>query len=329
MPPRPSALPRSGFVWALVSGMAWGLDGVVLGVALTMAPFVSAPAAVAPLALAAAHDGLSTFWMLSYDGVTGRLPALPGSLLTRRGLVLCAAALVGGPVAMSSYLFGIRFAGVAYTLAISATFPAVGAVLSRIFLRECVTRRGWLGVGLTVVGAIVVTYTPPRGDWPLFYLGIGLAVVATFGWGIEGVLAIHSMEAIEPVVAGTLRMATSFTVYLLVVLPLAGGLGTFAAMFHQTSFWVVLGGAAAGAGSYLTYYAANHLVGASRAMPLNSLYAMWSIVFGIVLVGFHPTLQLVAGVLITLGGAVLVISGAPGAPEEGAPAGACFSPASR
>ena len=310
----PGAMPayrRSGLAWALLSGVFWGADGVVLGVALTMAPFIGAAALVAPLAAAALHDGLATGWMLAFNAATGRLRLLPRSLATRQGLILCAAAVIGGPIAMSGYLFGIKYAGAAYALALSATYPAVGAVLSRAFLREHVSRRGWVGIGVTVAGAVIATYTPPAGEMPYFYLGIALAAVATLGWGVEGVLAIHAMHAVEPVVAGTLRMATSAVIYLVVVLPLVGGLPVLASALGGVTFWVVLAAAAAGAGSYLTYYVANHLVGASRAMPLNSLYAVWAIVFSIVLTGLHPTVQLVAGVLVTFSGAILVVSGAP------------------
>ena len=310
MQPRHQHLPRIGFVWAVLSGVFWAADGVVLGAGFVMTPFAAAPV-VAPVVVAAVHDVVTTAWLLGFSAVTGRLRRLPRSLLTRHGLVLCAAAVIGGPIAMSGYLFGISYAGAAYTLAISATYPAVGAVLSRVFLHETVTRRGWAGVALTVIGAVVVSYAPPPGDMPHFYLGIAFAVVATLGWGIEGVLAIHSMQAIEPVVAGTLRMTTSALVYVVVVLPLAGGLGLFRAAFGQASLWVVLLAAAAGAGAYLTYYAANHLVGASRAMPLNALYAAWAIVLGIAFTGLQPTVQLVAGVAVTFAGAVLVVAGAP------------------
>jgi drug/metabolite transporter (DMT)-like permease len=307
---RAQPLPRSGFVLAALSGLFWAADGVVLGLVFAMAPFAGAVAA-APLAVAALHDTLTTAWMLGFDGVTGRLKLLPRSLATRHGLVLCAAAVIGGPIAMSGYVFGIKYAGAAYTLAISATYPAVGAVLSRIFLHEKVTRRGWAGVALTVVGAAVVSYTPPPDGLPHFYLGIALAVVATLGWGVEGVMAIHAMQSIEPYVAGTLRMATSSVVYVFIVLPLAGAFGLFGAAFSHQSLGVVLVAAAGGAGAYLTYYAASHLVGASRAMPLNALYAVWAIVLGVAFTGLRPTTQLVAGVAIAFVGAVLVVSGAP------------------
>jgi len=320
---------RSGLAWALLSGVCWGADGVILGAALAMAPFLGAAALVAPLVAAALHDVLATGWMAAFNAATGRLRLLPRSLASRQGLILCAAAVIGGPVAMSGYLFGIKYAGAAYALALSATYPAVGSVLSRVFLREHVSRRGWLGIAVTVTGAVIATYTPPAGEMPHFYLGIGLAVVATLGWGVEGVLAIHAMKAIEPVVAGTLRMATSALVYLVVVLPLVGGLTVLGSAIASASFWVVLVAAAAGAASYLTYYAANHLVGASRAMPINSLYAVWAVVFSVVFTGLHPTVQLVGGVLVTFLGAVLVVSGAPRADGDLDEKEAIFPPSAR
>jgi drug/metabolite transporter (DMT)-like permease len=293
-----------------MSGMLWGLDGVILGVALGMAPFSGTSTVYAPLAVAALHDTFATVWMLVFDGSTGRLGGLWRAVTSRRGLVVCLAAVFGGPVAMSGYLFGIKYAGAEYTMALSATFPAVGALLARIFLRERITRAGWLGISLTIAGAIVVTYVPPRGDAPDFYLGIGLALLATFGWGIEGVLAIHSMAEIDSSIAGTIRMVTSCAIYLIVLMPLTGSLNLVVDAISARSIWVIIAAAAAGAGAYLTYYAANHLLGASKAMPLNAMYALWAILFGAVLTGFHPTRHLVVGVLLTIAGAVFVVTGA-------------------
>lgn len=85
---------RSGLTWALLSGVCWGADGVVLGVALAMTPFIGAAALVAPLAAAALHDVLATGWMVAFNAATGRLRQLPRSLASREGLILCAAAVV-------------------------------------------------------------------------------------------------------------------------------------------------------------------------------------------------------------------------------------------
>ena len=66
--PKDQPLPRSGFLWAVLSGVSWGADGVVLGLVLAMSPFVGAATLVAPLAVAALHDGLATGWMLGFNG---------------------------------------------------------------------------------------------------------------------------------------------------------------------------------------------------------------------------------------------------------------------
>jgi len=304
-------MPRIGFVLALTSGMMWAIDGVVLGVVLGMTPFVGGPALSAPLTVAGLHDLAAGVWMLVFDGATGRLSEVRRLFVTRHGVVIWLAALCGGLIAMSGYLYGIRFAGAAYALAISATFPAVGAALAAVFLRERITRRGWLGVFVTIAGAVIVTYAPPEGSPEHFYLGIGLAFLATFGWGVEGVLAIHAMEVIDAAVAGTIRMITSVVVYFVLVIPLVGGYGMAWQALTSPSLAVLALGAAAGAGAYLAYYAANHLVGAGRAMPLNATYALWGILLGVVFAGLTPTWQLVAGAVVTIAGAVLVVSGAP------------------
>ena len=61
-------------------------------------------------------------------------------------------------------------------------------------------------------------------------------------------------------------------------------------------------------------------------MPLNSLYAVWAIVFSVVLFGLHPTTQLVTGVLVTFGGALLVVASAPRADRAPSHSQAASSP---
>jgi drug/metabolite transporter (DMT)-like permease len=306
----------SGYAYGVASGMLWGLDAVVLGLALSLAAFSGGGSAwLAPLVVAGLHDGVSALWMLGFDAVTGRVRLVFPTIATRRGLVLCGAALLGGPFAMSAYLLGISLAGPGYTAAVSATYPAVGAVLAGIFLRERITRRVWMGICLTIAGAITVTYTPGEGAQN-FYLGIAFALCATFGWGAEGVLAIHSMKVIDSNVAGTVRMLTSSTVYLLIVFPLIGAYGLAAQALGGSGLLVLLLAGGTGAGSYLLYYAANHLIGASRAMPLNAMYALWALIFGFAVTGLSVTRSLALGTIVTLTGAVLIVSSGSSRPDE-------------
>ncbi len=129
-------------------------------------------------------------------------------------------------------------------------------------------------------------------------------------------LAIHSMKVIDSNVAGTVRMLTSSTVYLLVVFPLIGAYGLAAQALGGNELIVLLLAGGTGAGSYLLYYAANHLVGASRAMPLNAMYALWALIFGFAVTGLSVTPSLGLGTVVTLTGAVLIVTSGSSRPAE-------------
>jgi hypothetical protein len=60
-----------GLFYGVVSGATWGLDGVVLGMALAMAPFTdNASIYAGALAGACMHDGFAGFWLLLYNLMT-------------------------------------------------------------------------------------------------------------------------------------------------------------------------------------------------------------------------------------------------------------------
>lgn len=85
--------------FGVFSGLLWGLDTVVLGIALTMFPFSdsSQAASVAAIASAFLHDALCAVWLVVYMGIRKRLSATLKALKTRSGLVVMAGALLEGP----------------------------------------------------------------------------------------------------------------------------------------------------------------------------------------------------------------------------------------
>ena len=298
-----------GYAAALGSGAIWGLDGVLLGIALGMAPFTGGVSlAVAALAAAAMHDSLAGCWLLVYDTATHRRRHLWPALRSRSGAIVCVAALLGGPLAMSGYVLGIAFAGAAPTLAISAAYPAVGALLAGVFLHERVTRRLWLGIAACVLGAVVVSYSAASGLGPRPGLGMALAGLAAVGWGGESVLAARAMRTIDPAVAITLREFTSAAIYLAVILPAAAAYGVAAAAVDHLSFLLLCLVALAGATAYLLMYWAVKRLGVGRAMPLNVTYALWGIVFAVLFTGLRPGWTLVAGAALTVLGATFIVS---------------------
>jgi drug/metabolite transporter (DMT)-like permease len=246
---------KKGLIWGVISGATWGLDGVVLGMALAMIPFTGGISLYAgPLIGAAMHDGFAGLWLFFYNLITGRWREYMRTLATRPGKIICLAALFGGPIAMSGYLLGINMAGACYALAITAMYPAVGALLAVVILKEKITPRVWCGILTCILGAMIVGYTPPEGEYPHFYLGLCLAFLATIGWGMEGVLSTYGMDMADPAIAIGIREATSFVVYLVGILPLAGALPLLWDVFKEQSVYYVLLAGVLGGVSYLCWY---------------------------------------------------------------------------
>lgn len=307
---------KRGMGTALVAGSLWGLDGVLLGVVFLLAPFSTAAGVYVPsLVQAAVHDGFGCLWVFLKNIWSGKWIEYLRVLNTRPGKIICLGAVCGGPLAMSGYVLGINLAGAPYALPISALCPCVGAVLAAIFLKERIVPRVWLGIVLSIVGAVIVSYTPPSGEvYPHFYLGIGLSLLATLGWGLEGVLSTYGMDLVDSSVATGLKYLTSFAVYLVAVLPLFAAFPFMFELFAEGRTMLLLGVTAmTGAACYFLWYKALNMTGVGRTMALNSTYVLWGMLFtwlfsklGVMEFEFTPAL--VIGAVIIVIGVTLVVA---------------------
>ena len=301
---------KKGLFIALLSGVTWGLNGVILSFAFAAALFLDEKYwLLAPLTVGALHDTFSAFWLLIFNGVTGRIKELIRTLHSKAARPVILGALFGGPIAMSSYMLAMKLAGPAYIMPITALYPAIASIFASIFLKEKIGRRAWFGLTLCVIGGVVIGYTPPVGSLGNeFYLGIAFAVVATLGWGIEGVLATSGMDLLDPAVALNVRQLTSSIVYMLLVLPLAGGYMLLGPAMTNTSIgWVFPVAALVGAISYLCWYRAMNMTGVSRAMAINITYSLWGIFFSAVFTEVEITSNIIIGALIITTGMILVV----------------------
>lgn len=307
---------KQGIGWGLLAGFGWGLDCTLMGIVLGMAPFSGGISLfVAPLVGACLHDGFAALWLFLRNVVNGRWRDYARTLRTKPARFILVASFLGGPIGMSCNLLGIYFAGASYTTAITAVYPAIGALLGAVFLKEKITRRVWVGISLAILGSFVVGYVPPAGDQnPHFYLGIGLAAVAALGWAMEGVLSTYGMDLIDSDIAIGIRQLGSFVIYLFVVLPLAGSEAYSILLECLTSLPLlfIAGVAMVGSISYTSWYRAMNMTGVGRAMGLNVTYAFWSVLFSWLLLGMTITPTLLAGVILICLGTVLTI----GNPKE-------------
>lgn len=299
-------------ITGLGAGFFWALDTVILGIALSVPPFDRTGAAVlAPFVSTFLHDFFSCLWMLLYTGIRKQVRAVVNALQTKSGKYILLGALAGGPVGMTGYVFSIHFLGASYTAMLTAIFPALGAVLSRIFLKECMSRRQIAGMALSLAGMIYLGYAP-KGTVPANFIpGLFCALICVTGWAAEVVICAYGMQDLEVghEQALMLRQTTSALFYGIILMNLIRGWKTvFQAATDGAAGWIGLA-ALSGTVSYLCYYKTIHRAGPSRAMSFNITYCAWAILIELLLLHKVPAAKnILCGILI-LAGALLTAAG--------------------
>lgn len=267
--------------YGILSGILWGVDTVVLGIALAMAPF--ATAAQASFASAFLHDFACAVVLLVYMGARGRLKDTLAALKTASGRAVMLGALVGGPIGMTGYLIAIDNIGAGYTAAISAFYPAFGTLLAVLVLHEKISAKQVVALLAALAGVMVMGWTSAGASTTgNAFMGIVGALVCVLGWGSEAVILAWGMkdDAVDNETALQIRETTSALAYGLVLVPLTGSLGLVGQAFFTPANAVVFAAGIAGSISYLFYYKAIDTIGAARGMALNISYSAWAVILG-------------------------------------------------
>ena len=288
--------------YGIGSGALWGLDTVILAIALALNPF--ATDAHASLVSAALHDAVCALILLVFMAMRGRLKATWRAIHTRSGRAVMVAALLGGPIGMSGYLLAIDQIGAGYTAIISTFYPALGTALAVLVLKERMRPRQVIALAVAIGAIIATSYTSTSVSGSALWGVLG-ALAAVVGWGCEAVILAWGMrdDAVDNETALQIRETTSGLTYLVLVVPLGGALSsTGQALTSPGAMGLVALAAAAGTASYLFYYKAIDLLGAARAMALNISYSAWAVLFAFLLQSIVPApVQIVLCVVILVG----------------------------
>lgn len=279
--------------YGLTSGLLWGLDTVILGIGLAMAPYIGTAEALALAAIvgAALHDAFCAIWLFLYMAVKRRLKDTLAALKTRSGKVVILGALLGGPIGMTGYVTAINNIGAGYTAIISSFYPAFGTVMAVLLLKEKMNWKQVVALAVALAGIIAMGYlsadTTVTGNAVIGLLGAAACVI---GWGSEAVLCAWGMrdDSVDNETALQIRETTSALVYLVFVLPLFGAWAFTLTAFPSAATGIVALAALAGATSYLFYYKGIAVIGAAKGMALNISYSAWAVLFGVILLGAIP-----------------------------------------
>lgn len=313
---------RKGVISGILSGATWGLDAVMLGAVMMMAPFVDNPVLLVAggVLCSALHDVFSAIWLFIYMGAKGRMKELGPALKTSDGRWCILAAIFGGPLAMTFYTLAISEGGAALAASVTAIYPLLGTALAVLILKEKTGIQTWIGLVVCVIGIIIIGWSPADMSNINITLGVIFALIAAIGWATEGVVSGYGMKAgiVDPYIALLIRYITSATVYILLVSPVFGhgfvnaGIG-IAAIFSYAPCWILLAlTALVGMLSFLCWYTAIDNIGATKGLCLNVTYSFWSVLFTLLLSLILPqyfagkvTLYIVVGSLMILGGVTL------------------------
>ena len=289
--------------YGIGSGALWGLDTVILAIALALNPFATDDAH-ASLVSAALHDAVCALILLVFMAMRGRLKDTWRAIHTRSGRAVMVAALLGGPIGMSGYLLAIDQIGAGYTAIISTFYPALGTALAVLVLKERMRPRQVIALAVAIGAIIATSYTSTSVSGSALWGVLG-ALAAVVGWGCEAVILAWGMrdDAVDNETALQIRETTSGLTYLVLVVPLGGALSsTGQALTSPGAMGLVALAAAAGTASYLFYYKAIDLLGAARAMALNISYSAWAVLFAFLLQSIVPApVQIVLCVVILVG----------------------------
>ena len=115
---------KRGSFLGLGSGLFWGLDSTIIGVALNSVIMMTLGLS-ATLVSTAIHDGTSFFSLMGLIISKKKTKEFKRVLFSKSGLAIIAAALLGGPIGMGAYIISISYLGASMASSISAIYPAI------------------------------------------------------------------------------------------------------------------------------------------------------------------------------------------------------------
>lgn len=246
----------------------------------------------------AINDTISGIWCMGIAAFKGKLGDFFRTLKTKPGRMMILAALVGGPISSTAYVVALQMAG-SIVIPITALCPAIGAILARILFKQKLTPRMMAGIAICFLASFMIGSTGLGGDAPAgLLLGILIAFIAAFGWGLEGCVAGYGTSMIDYEIGITIRQTTSGLANLIILVPIfailaGGGFGLSTDLFIDAVTdasampWFIVSGFFA-VFAYSLWYKGNSMCGAALGMACNGAYSFWGpfflwLILGVVL----------------------------------------------
>ena len=297
---------KKGITVAILSGMCYGLYSAFITLGMSNGVWTDwygvNTAALSAFVItyllgalgSALNDTISAIWCLGIAAAKGKLGDFFRTIPTKPGRMMMLAALLGGPIASTAYIVALQMAG-SIVIPITALCPAIGAIMARVLFKQKLTPRMLLGIAICFCATFMIGSTGLGGDAPAgLLLGILIAFIAAFGWGLEGCIAGYGTSMIDYEIGITIRQCTSGLSNLIILVPImaimAGNFGLAPGLIGQaltdgpSVIWFVVSAFFA-VFAYSLWYKGNSMCGAALGMACNGAYSFWGPFFCWIVLG--------------------------------------------
>ena len=226
----------------------------------------------------------------------------------RQLLALLGLGVLGNGVYQALFIEGIAHTRAGNASLVMAGTPVLIAVLGRLRGIERVSGRGYVGIGLSVVGiAIVMSGTASEATGDVSLRGDVLILVASLAWATYTVLLKPYTHHVDGVQVSALTMIGGAIPLTLIALPTIGRtawtslpLVAWLSIFYGACFALVI--------AYLIWYRGIKLIGPTRTSMFSNLQPVVAVLVAWVALGETPTASLGLGAAGVLAGLLLTRS---------------------
>lgn len=317
-----------GIFWAWISGVTTVTQGcintIISGgveldvVGTTVVTFVVA------YAILGMNDILAGIMMIINNIFHGRsLKEQSRAIGTKVGNQMILAAFFGGACATGLVMTAYNLAGLTYTAILISTSPIITSIVGRIFFKETINARMYVGIVIAVVGICLAGFSPPTGEvYPKFVLGLILAGLAPIFFTIEGMVATYATDLLDPNVGCALFRGVASGIMIILVGWLIGSLNGYGNLIFDvmgiilTTPTLIIGlicMAVASCFSYMGTYVAFNMTGPTRCLAVVNTLPIWSIPVGFLFAAlglqeYNVTPLAITGAFVIVAGILLVIA---------------------
>lgn len=302
---------KLGYLFGISSGLLWSINTLLLGIIMNTATFTTSAILIISGGVFSSflHDTFAAFWVSLFMKIRKKYVNIISLLKLKDTRYLILGALLGGPIGMTFYVLSIKNTSPSITAMITSAYPVLSVIMAILLLKERINARTIIGITITLISVIYLGYTPSEESGVITDIGIIYAVLCAIGWASESVICAYGMKSnkIEPDMALTIRETASFITYFVFVVPFFCGSydGVFE-IIQSPTIYLFIGAGLLGVSSYICWYRSINIIGAAKAVTLNSTYAFWTLVLSITFLGESIDIKkgiccilIIIGVLLT------------------------------